>query len=262
MTPTHALRRHRFSLFITLAICASTSQAQQRRGSGDFEWAKRLASGSTIAIRNAQGFIHVSASSSELVEIRAVKTRRSSSARDVAFDVDETNGRTTICTLSDGQRSCRERSGSSRGTYVRVDFTVYVPRDVRIDVATGNGEISVDRAGQSVSAATGNGRVFVATARGPVTVSTGNGDVDVRVASLPSGDDVAVTSGSGLIRVAVPADFGGQLDAQSGNGSLNSDFEITIFGRLEPQHIRGTIGRGSSRIKLLTGNGRIELRKY
>ncbi len=263
MTRLVALHARPLSLGIALAVCASRANAQQGRGSADFEWSKRLAPGSTIAIRNAQGFIRVSESSSDKVEVRAVKTKRSTSARDMTIDVDETSGRTTICALRDGQRSCRERNGStSRGTYVRVDFTVYVPRDIRVDVATGSGEIVVDRAAQAVSAASGNGAVFVATARGPVTVSTGNGDVDVRVASLASGDDVAVTSGSGLIRVTVPSDFGGELDAQSGNGALQSDFEITISGRLEPQHVRGTIGRGNSRIKLLTGNGRIELRKY
>ena len=257
-----ASRAHTLSLLVFFAVAAPSALAQQGRSSADFEWSKRLAPGSTIAIRTGLGFIHVSESSSDRVEIRAVKSRRSSNARDVGIDVDETTGRTTICTLYDRQRSCRERNVSSRGTYVRVDFTVSVPRDVRVDVATGNGEISVDRAGQSVSASSGNGRVFVATARGPVSVSTGNGDVDVRVESLKSGDDVDVMSGSGLIRVAVPADFGGELDAQSGNGMLHSDFDVTIFGRMEPGRIRGTIGRGSSRIKLMTGNGRIEVRKF
>jgi len=250
------------SLFVLFAVSVSGAQGQQARGDAGFEWSKRLAAGSTIAIRNIGGTIRVSESSSDRVEVRAVKLRRSSTARDVAFDVVETNGRTTICTLSDRQTSCRDQGGSSRGSYVRVEFTVLVPRDVRVDVGTGTGDIQVDRAGQAVSAATGNGRVFVATARGPVNVSTGSGDVDVRVESLAAGADVEVVSGSGLIRVALPADFGGALDAQSGNGMLHSDFDVTILGRMEPGRIRGTIGRGSSRIKLLTGNGRIEVRKY
>jgi len=95
-----------------------------------------------------------------------------------------------------------------------------------------------------------------------VSVTTGSGDVDVRVQTTGGSGDVIVTTGNGLIRAALPSDFGGEIDAQSGNGSLRSDFEITILGRLEPQHVRGTIGRGTSVVRLLTGNGRIELRKY
>lgn len=227
-----------------------------------FTWSQRLASGSTLAIRNGDGFIRVSESGSDRVEIRAAKVQQTRVARDVAFDVDESNGRTTVCTLYDEQRSCRDRNRSSRRPSVRVEYTVLVPRDIRLELSTGSGEITVERAGSGVTATTGNGRVFIATARGPVSVSTGNGDVDVRVQTLSSAADVGVTTGSGSIRVDMPSDFGGSIDAQSGNGALRTEFDITIVGRLEPRHIRGTIGRGNSTIRLLTGNGRIELRKY
>jgi len=70
----------------------------------------------------------------------------------------------------------------------------------------------------------------------------------------------AVT-GNGLIRVAVPPELNGDIDAQSENGTFRTDFEITILGRIDAHQIRGTIGRGGARIRLQTGNGRIELRK-
>ena len=133
-----------------------------------------------------------------------------------------------------------------------------VPRDIRVNVSTGRGEITVERVGSAVTASTGNGRVYVATERGPVNVSTGSGDVDVRVQSSA---DVTVITGSGLIRVALPSEFGGEIDAQSENGTFRTDFEITILGRIDAHHFRGTVGRGGSRIRLQTGNGRIELRK-
>ena len=112
-----------------------------------------------------------------------------------------------------------------------------------------------------MTASTGNGRVYVVTERGPVNVSSGSGDIDVRVQSLPADADVTAVTGNGLIRVALPPDFNGEIDAQSENGTFRTDFEITIVGRMDAHHIRGTIGRGGSRIRLQTGNGRIELRK-
>jgi len=247
--------------FVFCLACHATVNAQRGRGESGFEWTKRMAAGSTITIRNGDGFIHVGESSSDLVEVRATKTRLRATQNDVAFDVDESRGGAMICTLYDRQRSCGERSRSSRNTSLRVEYTVLVPRDIRVDVSTGRGEISVERAGSAVTASTGIGRVFVTTERGPVNVSTGSGDVDVRIQSSPADADVTVTTGSGLIRVAVPTDFNGEVDARSENGTLRTDFEITILGRIDAHQIRGTIGRGGARIRLQTGNGRIELRK-
>jgi DUF4097 and DUF4098 domain-containing protein YvlB len=247
--------------FVLCLACHATVDAQRGRGESGFEWTKRLAAGSTITIRNGDGFIHVGESSSDLVEVRATKTRLRAAQNDVAFDVDESRGGALICTLYDRQRSCGERSRSSRNTSLRVEYTVLVPRDIRVDVSTGRGEISVERVGSAVTASTGIGRVFVTTERGPVNVSTGSGDVDVRIQSSPADADVTVTTGSGLIRVAVPTGFNGEVDARSENGTLRTDFEITILGRIDAHQIRGTIGRGRARIRLQTGNGRIELRK-
>lgn len=47
----------------------------------------------------------------------------------------------------------------------------------------------------------------------------------------------------------------------SGNGDLSSDFEISIIGRLDAHHVRGTIGNGGPLMRLSTGSGTIELRK-
>ena len=252
----------RLAGLIASLLCATSVAAQQARGGTIVVWSGRTSAGSTISILNGDGFIHVGESTSGRAEVRATRTRAArASGEDKTFDVEESGDRVTVCTLYLHQRTCRDRNTSKQTGSMRVDYTVLVPRDVRVDVATGRGEIIVDGAGATVTAATGMGRVFIATVRGPVNVSSGNGDVDVRVQSVSTDPSVNVVTGSGTIRVSVPADFGGSIDTQSGNGTLRSDFDITILGRIESNHVRGTIGRGSSRIHLQTGNGRIELRK-
>ena len=79
--------------------------------------------------------------------------------------------------------------------------------------------------------------------------------------SLSSAGDMNFVSGSGTVRITLPADFNGEVDASTGNGELRTDFEIKLIGRLDPQHMRGTIGSGGRTIKLQTGNGRLEIRK-
>jgi len=279
------------------ALASRAMGAQQGRDEATFVWSRQMASGATLTITNGDGPITVREASGDVVQVRAVKDPRSrASIRDVAFDIRETGSNVEICTLYDQQTSCRDRS-RGRDTRVRVEYTVSVPRSLRVRALTGNGEITIERAGAdvtastgngairigetagrvnvstgngdiqvdgangSVSASTGTGRVTVVTARGAVSANTGVGDIDVRVKGNPIDGDMRFISGSGSIRVTLPSDFNGRVDATSGNGTLRSEFEISVVGRLSAQHVRGTIGRGGPLIRMSTGSGTIELRK-
>ena len=281
-------------------VAALPLGAQQGRDESTFSWSKSLPANTMLTILNGNGPITVreAAAGSDRVEVRATKIPRArSSIQDVAFDVAETASGVEICTLYGRQTSCRDRGGWNNRIDVRVEFTVSVPRSLRLKISTGNGEVSIERAGADVSASTGNGRVTVgqtegrvnvstgngdvqvdgangpvsvstgngrvsiATAKGAVDATTGSGDIDVRIKALPVDGDMRFNSGSGSIRVMLPANYNGRIDAMTGNGSLSSDFEISIIGRLESHHIRGTIGSGGPLMRLSTGNGTIELRK-
>ena len=179
----------------------------------------------------------------------------------------------------------------------RVNFTVRVPKGVNVGVGSGNGDVSVggataevraasgngrvrvtaggavhassgngdvavDHAGGPVRASSGNGRVTVATSRGPVNASSGNGDIEVSMDAIADvSDDMELSSGNGTVTVTVPADFAGELDASTGSGKFFSDFPLTIRGRIDPRHVRATIGRGGRRLTMRSGNGDVELRK-
>lgn len=282
-------------------VLGSPLLAQQGRDETTFSWAKQLAAGSRVSIRNANGPITVREATDNRVDVKATKIVRSGgSVRDVAFDVSETGGGVEICALYDSQNSCRDqnRRGNRNSDRVRVEFVVLVPRSMRVNLSTGNGELSIARAGDELSASTGNGRitigetsgrvtastgngdvriesangpvqvstgngrVFVATASGGVDANSGSGEIDVRMTSLsPDQGNMTINSGSGAIRVTLPEAFNGRIDASTGNGTLRSEFEMTIVGRLDAQHVRGTIGKGGPLLRLNTGNGMIELRK-
>lgn len=130
-----------------------------------------------------------------------------------------------------------------------------------VRVSTGNGDVDVRGARSSVRVSTGNGRVNVVTADGPVEVRTGNGDIDVGMSALKAKDDMTFSTGSGSIRVTLPAAYNGELEASTGNGELRSDFDLKIEGRMNPRHVRATIGTGGPKLKLTTGNGRLAILK-
>ena len=196
----------------------------------------------------------------------------------------------------DGDR----RSGSDNDDWrrnVTVAMTVLVPRGARVRVATGNGAVTVERVGGEVNASTGNGRVTVSytdgavrvatgngdvdvreatgavrvttgngrvsvsTGEGPVDARSGNGDIDVRMTALRAGEDMTFSTGSGDVRVTLPAGYNGELEATTGNGSISSDFDLKVEGRMSPRRVRATIGSGGARLRLATGNGGLELRR-
>jgi hypothetical protein len=285
------------NLFAALAFAPALAGAQEVAGDL-FTWSGRLAAGSTLGIRHYNGPIDVRESTSDRVELRAERRNRRSS--ELSFQIQNDANGVTICGVWRGRNACdsSRRGGwdwdegppSSR-------LTVLLPKGVRlaantgngdvtvdkasndveirsgngdvrvrltageVDVTTGNGELEIDGATGPVRATTGNGRVYVLTSTGPVTARTGNGEIDVRMKTLTGSSDMQFVTGNGSVTVALPSNFNGEIDASTGHGDFQSDFEIKVLGRLNPRHIRGTIGEGGRRIRMSSGNGRLELRK-
>ena len=145
------------------------------------------------------------------------------------------------------------RSGNGR---VRVSGTAG-----EVDAASGNGEVTVDNVRGPVSANSGNGDVRVSAVLGPVSAHSGNGDLIVRMTELRAPEDMEFTTGNGRIEITVPNGFNADIDANTGNGGIRTDFPIQVSGRISKTRMRGTIGQGGRRLRLVTGNGEIELRR-
>lgn len=145
------------------------------------------------------------------------------------------------------------RSGNGR---VRVAGTAG-----EVEATSGNGEVTVDNVRGPVIANSGNGDVRVSAVVGPVSARSGNGDLLVRMTELRTEADMEFTTGNGRIEVTVPDGFNADIDASTGNGGIRTDFPIQVSGRISKTRLRGTIGQGGRRLRLVTGNGEIELRR-
>jgi len=145
------------------------------------------------------------------------------------------------------------RSGNGR---VRVSGTAG-----EVEATSGNGEVTVENVRGPVTANSGNGDVRVSTVQGPVSARSGNGDLLVRMTQVRADADMEFTTGNGRIEVTVPAEFNADIDASTGNGGIRTDFPIQVSGRISKTRLRGTIGQGGRRLRLVTGNGEIELRR-
>lgn len=170
-------------------------------------------------------------------------------------------------------RGVRIHAGSGNGTVLVENAGAEVVAssgngDVRVSTAagpvrasSGNGDVQVSDAGGPVQASSGNGSIQVSTAAGPVNASTGNGSIDVRMRTLRGSEDLEFRTGNGRITVYLPESFQGEVDASTGNGRFASDFPLTVQGDVGGGRVRGTIGRGGPRIRMSSGNGRLELRR-
>jgi DUF4097 and DUF4098 domain-containing protein YvlB len=279
----------------------SGAQTLLGRNDAVFNWRGPLRAGASLTVKNHNGPIDVRPGTGTQVELRAEKRTRYGNESDVAFDVEtSSNGDITICSTLRDNNPCDENQrgwNSDNGRSVSVAMTLLVPAGAQVRVSTGNGAVSVERVGAEVSASTGNGRVNVLNTNGPVRVSTGNGDVvvreakgsvrvstgngrvtvsttegpvearsgngdiDVRMTAVRPSEDMTFSTGSGDVRVTLPTGYNGELDASTGNGSIESDFDLKLEGRMTPRRVRATIGSGGARLRLATGNGGLEVRR-
>ena len=257
---------------LLLATIAAPAAGQDRQ-SDTFNWSGRIPAGRWIRVRSLNGSITVGAASGDNVEVTATKRWRRGDPSEVRFETkkfgpgDES---VLICALWGENSSCDEHSYRTRGDRERgkgsnndvsVEFRVLVPKGVKVAVNTINGAVAVDGATAEVEAGTINGEVGVSTTGGPVNATSINGDVRASLGRLDSEWSMHFTTITGNVVVEFAGDFGADIDLQTLNGSLNTNFEMTITGRLDPKHLRTHIGKpGGPRIRLETINGNVELR--
>jgi DUF4097 and DUF4098 domain-containing protein YvlB len=143
---------------------------------------------------------------------------------------------------------------------VEVRFTVKVPRGVRLDAVTVNGDIRATDLAGDADLHTVNGGIDVTTS-GTVEAETVNGDIDARIGRSNWTGGLKFETVNGSVSLTAPADLSTEVEASTVNGSVDSDFPITVQGRMERRHLRGTIGAGGRSLEITTVNGGIEIKK-
>ena len=127
---------------------------------------------------------------------------------------------------------------------------------------SGDGSITIDNAQRAVTAHTGDGAISISTATGPVEATSGDGDVELHLAKDVKPGDINLHTGDGSVTIFVGSQFGGQIDASTSDGSIESDMPLALSGRMDRQHVRGTVGSGGDvRLMIRTGDGDIRIRR-
>ena len=96
---------------------------------------------------------------------------------------------------------------------------------------------------------------------GPFQLQGENGDVTIGFSDKPLGN-VQVNTNHGSIRLTLPQKANFALDASTRNGSFNSDFsELSSESDRNNATVKGTVGKGNSKVTVSTDIGDIDIRK-
>lgn len=266
-------------LFAAVLVTPAAVSAQSRQTQRDaFTMSERVATGEWIRVRNLNGEMRVVASTGDKVEISATKTWRRGDPKDVRIEMRKSaNGSILVCAMWTEDTECTENSYSTHGDRdrrrrnrdddrdnkndVAVEFEIRVPKGVRVGAWTVNGGVSVDGVTSEVRAGTVNGEVNATSAGGPVQASTVNGSVHASMGRWDGDQDLDFSTVNGSVVAEFTGDIDANIDLTTVNGRFQTDWPVTITGRIDPRHLRATLGRGGRRIRLTTVNGNVELRK-
>lgn len=205
----------------------------------------------------------------DVVELEVKRPRRESS-----FTVGFNRTASARLIVSVPRRAdVRARSGDGAIRIERVDG--------RIELLAGDGSIRATDVSGELTFNTGDGSVTVDGAEGRLDIETGDGGVNVsgKITSLraQTGDgsivfraqpgtemsaDWDITTGDGGVSLYLPRDFGAELDAHTGDGSIRNELDIAADdgGEVSRRTVRGKLGSGGKRMRVRTGDGSISLR--
>jgi hypothetical protein len=262
---TKIMRTRNLLLIGTAAFATAAAPAAAQ----DWSFRERVAAGRWLEIKGVIGSVSATPSSGDQVEIQATKSARRSDPDEVEIVVHRHAQGVTICALypQGRNRQPNECLPDNRGRMnsqnndVRVDFVVRVPRSVNFAGRTVMGDVNITGLSANVRAHSVNGDVRASTAGLVEEASTVNGSIDVAMGRADWTDVLEFETVNGAIRLELPGQLDADVSASTVNGSIDSDYPLTVRGRFSGKRLSGTIGRGGRDLALGTVNGDIEIRR-
>ncbi|OGD14823.1 MAG: hypothetical protein A2V76_02950 [Candidatus Aminicenantes bacterium RBG_16_63_14] len=148
------------------------------------------------------------------------------------------------------------------------------------DVDLVSGDLTLENIAGDAYLKAVSGNIKATQVKGSVEVEAVSGDIDLRDVSeamtvnaksisgnityagkIKAGGRYELKAHSGDVRMTIPADSAFDFEANTFSGSIDSDFEIQVVGKISPREIHGTVGKGGATVKLKSFSGNVDLRK-
>ena len=181
--------------------------------------------------------------------------------------------------IADELRIFTEHPPPPSGVNLTVRYAIETPREVDVNLRTVNSKIEIGGISGAIDATTANGTIDLEGDAGPIRARATNGSVKAKIGLLIDDAEFSTTNGTigaevhrcvgsmaasttnGSINLTLPADFAGQLDAESQRGRVHTDFPVPVVGKIRNQ-LKGEVGGGGDAVvKLRSTNGSIRLKR-
>jgi DUF4097 and DUF4098 domain-containing protein YvlB len=168
--------------------------------------------------------------------------------------------------------------GQAKIHCVSGDVTVRGAGGADIDLTSGNSTLTAIAGDAFVKSVSGD--IKATGIKGSVDVEAVSGDIDIldvsaarKVGAKSVSGDITYTgvvleggryeikAHSGDVHMTIPANASFDLEANTFNGDIDTDFEIKVIGKISPREIRGTVGKGGATVILKTFSGNVDLKK-
>jgi len=142
-----------------------------------------------------------------------------------------------------------------------VSYEIFMPRQSDVTARAHNGGIHIADVRGKIEFDAMNGGVTLDRLGGEVHGRTMNGGLTIRLAGDRwdgQGMDVATTNGG--VNLDVPSGYSAHFETSTVNGSVRTDFPVTIQGRID-REVSFDAGRGGATIRAVTTNGGVKINR-
>jgi hypothetical protein len=172
--------------------------------------------------------------------------------------------------------------GIHRTAYARL--SVWVPKATNIRARSGDGAITIERVDGRLELRTGDGSIRATDVSGEMTFDTADGSISVDGArgrlSADTGDGSVtyhaepgttmsepweITTGDGTVALYLPTEFGAEIDAHTGDGSIVNELAVEGPEAEGPKPrrtrtLKARLGAGGQPLRVRSGDGSIRLK--
>lgn len=160
---------------------------------------------------------------------------------------------------TDGRRITSDGPHEWRSEHWYVSYVLRVPRQFDLDLEAHNGSLGVNGVTGRMELRTTNGSVNLVDVGGDVRAHTQNGSVTVRLAGAKwDGRGLDAVTQNGSVQLGIPADYAAVIETETVNGRLNTDFPVTLQGRIG-RHLTLPLNGGGATLRATTTNGSVTL---
>lgn len=212
-----------------------------------------LSADGRVSLDNINGDVEITGWNSNEVQIDAMKTARDQQRLDEAqIEVSATSNSVEIKT--------HYPEHHNNNNPASVHYTLHVPQNARLDrINLVNGALNVQKLSGEINADLVNGKLKASDLSGEADLATVNGTIEADYTSLNNVHGIKLKSVNGTVNLLLPQSPNADVSASVVNGSISTDFPLTVKGRFVGKSMSGTLGSGGVRIELSNVNGGIHV---